>query len=347
MASKEMENADRKKPQMEKPERVKQASASDVTPSAKPKSMTGFSRVVVTTATCELEVELKSVNHRFLEIAARLPRIYNEFEREVRAVVQRDHRRGRIDLSVMRRGIPQQPPETAPNNDTTLPQGDVKKEQDALFEATMDKAVERFKGACHRYGVRENLLGKFLIEAVVAYRSQDEELVADTSTEEESLLEAVSTASKMLVSMREKEGAHLIEEISQRMRTVEVYRTMIQEAASDLPQKVQKRLGERIQQLTQDVQPDPGRIALEVALIAERSDITEELTRLDSHFQQFRATLAGSPEGIGRKLDFLMQEFGREFNTITSKAQDARIQGIVVDAKADLEKIREQIQNIE
>jgi uncharacterized protein (TIGR00255 family) len=99
--------------------------------------------------------------------------------------------------------------------------------------------------------------------------------------------------------------------------------------------------------MIQDAPVDPARIGLEVALIAERSDITEELTRLDSHFQQFRSTLGGSPEGIGRKLDFLMQEFGREFNTITSKAQDARIQGIVVDAKADLEKIREQIQNIE
>jgi uncharacterized protein (TIGR00255 family) len=322
-------------------EKEKHPAAIDGAPSSTPKSMTGFARVVVSTPTCELEVEIKSVNHRFLEVATRLPRVYNEFEKSIRSVIQRDHRRGRIDLSVMRRGVESKP------TDSTLREAQVDTLEDLVFEATMDRAVQRFKGVCQRYGVSGDFLGKFLIEAVVAYRSQEEEVVVDASTEEEALLEAVSAASKILVAMREKEGAHLVDEISQRMRTVEVYRTMIQEAAADLPQRAQKRLNDRIQQMIQDAPVDPARIGLEVALIAERSDITEELTRLDSHFQQFRSTLGGSPEGIGRKLDFLMQEFGREFNTITSKAQDARIQGIVVDAKADLEKIREQIQNIE
>jgi uncharacterized protein (TIGR00255 family) len=323
------------------PDKEKHSPAVDSAPSSSPKSMTGFARVVLNTPTCELEVELKSVNHRFFEVATRLPRIYNEFERSIKAVLQRDHRRGRIDLSVTRRGV------TSQINESNGDEKDTPKSNDILFETSLDRAVERFKCACQRYGVGGDLLGKFLIEAVVAYRNQEEDVVVDASLEEGHLLEAVGAASKMLVAMREKEGAYLIEEISQRMRTVEVYRTMIQEAASDLPQRAQKRLNDRIQQLLQEFPVDSARIGLEVALIAERSDITEELTRLDSHFQQFRSTLVGSPEGIGRKLDFLMQEFGREFNTITSKAQDARIQGIVVDAKADLEKIREQIQNIE
>ena len=111
--------------------------------------------------------------------------------------------------------------------------------------------------------------------------------------------------------------------------------------------RLRERLLERLALITADIKADPERMALEVALLADRVDVSEELSRLEIHMQQFLKTLQGHPDGVGRKLDFLTQEIGREFNTTGSKAQDALVQGLVVDAKAELERIREQVQNIE
>ena len=321
---------------------------------SQPRSMTGFARATVQHVAAqggsiELEVELRSVNHRFLEITTKLPRVYQQFERAIKGVLQREHRRGKFDVLVVRRA-------TVPGGSHT-PKTDaapghasvVAVEMPSEMTFTIDQAVARYRFACERNQVSpEPGIGALIADLIANYRDVAEETVIDIASEEGVLLDLVSAASVTLVEMRLAEGEHLAQEMKERLRTVEVCKEVIQDAAKDLPSKIQARLTERLNTLiTKEGVIDPARLALEVAVLAERSDISEEITRLESHFQQFRSTLAGNPEGIGRKLDFLLQEFLREFNTITSKAQDARIQGVVVDAKTELEKIREQVQNIE
>ena len=313
-----------------------------------PRSMTGFARAAIKNNCVEIEVELRSVNHRFLEVNTKVPRAYQQFERAVKGVLQKDHRRGKFDLFVVRRPViatvdskvGNASPGSGAASSVVIPND---------FITQLDQSLARYRFACERVGIQKpSGIEQLISQVVLNYRDAVEEGDSDYSGEEALLVDAVSAASRLLQEMRIQEGQHLIHEIKERLRTVEVCKGVISDAAKDLPQKAQARLTERLAVLVpKEGIVDPSRVALEVALLAERSDITEELTRLESHFQQFRTALTGNPEGIGRKLDFLLQEFLREFNTITSKAQDARIQGVVVDAKTELEKIREQVQNIE
>ncbi len=293
------------------------------------RSMTGFARVSFGDPLVELDVEVKSVNHRFLEVAFKAPKCYAGLERDVKAVMQQLHKRGRIDLVVSRRA---------------RAGSQLGAEE---FSPDFDGAVKRFSAACKRYGARGDSLAEFLGQLVLREGTSEGDSVAVSDEEAGHLLRIVSEASQALAAMRESEGAGLETEISQRVGCIEGIRAEIGKIMDGAPKRLRERMEERLKGLAPEVKADPERIALEVALMADRVDVSEELARLDIHVEQFRQVLKGNPDGVGRKLDFMTQEIGRELNTIGSKAQDARVQGLVVDAKAELERIREQVQNVE
>jgi uncharacterized protein (TIGR00255 family) len=296
------------------------------------RSMTGFTRVASGAHGIELEVEIKSVNHRFLDVTWKTPRMYSEYERDARAIVQKLHRRGRIDISVTRTV-------TSTGDDTAL-------STEPMLSPAFLRNVALYAHACRVFGVGNEGLPGFLGELVMREGGHPVQDVLSDG-EVELLLTTVDRASEALAVMREREGAFLAADVEKRLQTVESFRLKIAEHAAVVPQRVRERLEGRIKQLVEGFSLDQGRLLQEVALLAERADISEELSRLVSHQEQFRSALAGHVDGIGRKLDFLTQELMRECNTIGSKAQDAVIQGIVVEAKAEVEKIREQVQNIE
>ena len=299
------------------------------------KSMTGFARVSFGAETLEIDIEVKSVNQRYLEIIFKAPRRYSAIERDVKAIFQQQHRRGRIEISVTRR-----------SKDVANESG-VANGSGIEFSLPFDSAVKRYSAACKRYGAHGDSLADFIGELVLrdGMAGEDSDLLSQDETF--NLLRIISEASEALVVMRETEGLGLVSDIVQRLSTIESLRSEIGVIMEGAPTRLKERMEERLKVVASDLRLDPERLALEVALLAERVDVSEELARLDIHLAQFRATLKGHLDGIGRKLDFMTQEIGRELNTVASKAQDARVQGFVVDAKVALERIREQVQNVE
>ncbi len=293
------------------------------------RSMTGFGRSSVTVEGVDIDVEIRSVNSRFLEVVVKAPRSFSSVEREVKGVLQRLHRRGRFEVLLSRR-------------DRAV-QGEVEPAWEEL-----DRAVARYTAACKRYGARGDTLTTFL--ANVAMRQDMMSSADDQVLDEQELsstIEAVHEASRQLARAREVEGRGLFEDISSRVGTLRRIRDQIGQAMSGAAARLRDRMRERLKLLTDEVKVDPVRLAEEVALLADRVDVAEELSRLEIHLGEFSKTLHGHADGVGRKLDFLTQEIGRELNTIGSKAQDATVQGFVVDAKTELERIREQVQNVE
>jgi uncharacterized protein (TIGR00255 family) len=289
--------------------------------------MTGFSRVSFGSNGVEVHIEVRSVNHRFLDVVVKAPRCYGPYEREIKGILQRIHRRGRIEISLSRK----------------VAAGSVASDE---LPPSLDRYMRMYGAACHRYGVSADTVGSFLGQLIARESSLEQE--ADVGDAEVvKLLEGVEEASEALAAMRESEGSGLVGDVGGRLRALESIRHAIQGIAAKTSDKARERLVERIRSLEPEVKLDEQRLAAEVALLSERLDISEELSRLGIHIQSFSNALAGSPEGVGRKLDFLAQEIGRELNTIGSKAQDAVVQGHVVEGKTELERIREQVQNIE
>jgi uncharacterized protein (TIGR00255 family) len=300
------------------------------------KSMTGFARVSGSCADVDFEAEIRSVNHRFLEVAIRGPRSIVEFERELRATIQRDHRRGRFELSISRRV-------RATSSGASLVQSTVSGQAEKF-----DAAVSTYAAACKRYGFGVEGLPHFISELVLRDAASSTDTNELSEQEVTTIRELVTRCSRMLRQDREAEGAALVADIEPRVAAIGSMREAISMRVAGSAGRLRERITERLAALDPEVRVDPERLALEVALLADRVDVSEELSRLHIHLGQFTNLMQqGSPEGIGRKLDFTVQEIGRELNTIGSKAQDAQVQGIVVEAKAELERIREQVQNIE
>jgi uncharacterized protein (TIGR00255 family) len=293
------------------------------------KSMTGFARVAGSTAGVDIDLEVRSVNSRYLEINLKGPRCLTAQEREVKATLQRLHRRGRIDVAVTRRAKDSTP--------------SIERES----WSQLDASVAAYTAACKRYGARGDGLAQFLGSIVLREGAVSEESSAVSEEESQLFIALVTQASQVLYGVREVEGRGLFSDVAQRVSVLERLREEISTLIAGAPARLRERLTERLAALAPEVAADPERLALEVALLADRIDVSEELSRLGIHLTQFRKTLQGHVDGVGRKLDFLTQEIGRELNTVASKAQDARVQGLVVDAKAELERIREQVQNIE
>lgn len=290
------------------------------------KSMTGYGKSVVETDAGRTIVEIRSVNHRYGEVYVKMPRTLLAFENDVRKTVGDRLKRGKIEVFVQR--------EEAVGGEN-LPSVNV-----PLAKSYRD-AFEQLK---RELDLTDPVTLPLILSQRDVLSAREEDGNEDALRGE--LLGAVRGAVEAMEAMRLREGEALLADLTARRRTLSDIIERIALRAPAMVAEYAARLRERLTQLLSGTTLDETRFAQEVALMADRSDITEELVRFRSHLVQFDDTLTLS-EPVGRKLDFLMQEFNREVNTIGSKAGDADTAALVVELKAELEKIREQVQNIE
>ncbi|WP_134700305.1 YicC/YloC family endoribonuclease [Ammoniphilus sp. YIM 78166] len=291
-------------------------------------SMTGYGQAFVQQREFDLRVEMRSVNHRFLEISIRMPREFISLEEVIKKKVCEYVRRGKIELFVA-----MEKSEAAVQNLTM--NWSLAKEYYTLYE----ELVERFPAVEKSIHPTEFLNLPGLVNMQEAREEVDKYLPA--------VLESVELACQQLIHMRKSEGKNLQSDLTSRLQSIQLWMEEIRFRTPLVSQQYRERLTNRMKEyLTGQWDGDEARILTEVAVFAEKASIDEELTRLSSHCQQFLLILQEA-EPVGRKLDFLVQEMNREANTIGSKANDLEISKKVVDLKAELEKIKEQVQNIE
>ncbi|WP_445667381.1 YicC/YloC family endoribonuclease [Paenibacillus sp. FSL H8-0034] len=291
------------------------------------KSMTGFGQASCRFAGYIVQMDLKSVNHRYCEVNVRIPREYMKVEDLLKKTVQQHLKRGRADLFV-----------TIERSAEASRTVELNWQLVEAYQAAAEQLVTRF-GLKSSMDVRDYMSIPDLITFKEAALVTDEEFQSE-------LLACAEAAVLKLTQMRESEGAHLCVDIKQRIETMNRYLEQSQKLAPQVVHHYAHKLRTRIQEMQQQPIMDEARMAMEVALLADRSNIDEELVRLQSHIQQC-VQLISESEPIGRKFDFLLQEMNREVNTIGSKANHAELTTIVVEMKAEMEKLREQIQNIE
>jgi uncharacterized protein (TIGR00255 family) len=288
--------------------------------------MTGFGTATAQTPGGRLAVEARSVNHRFSEILIRLPRDLSALEDRIRPLVQSTIYRGRVEVVVSRDEGARKP--RAVRADTDL-------------AAAYARALREIAGAV---GVGGDLTLTQFAGLPDVLRVEDDRV--DVEGLWGALQPAVTAAATALVAMRQAEGQRLADDLVTRVRSLETHHAAIAARSRQVVQAYGERLRARLAEALGQVPIDEARLASELALFAERSDITEELTRLASHLTQFRETLR-EDAAVGRKLEFILQEMGRETNTIGSKANDLEITRAVIAMKGELESLREQIQNVE
>jgi len=289
--------------------------------------MTGFSRHENQNENLTCKVEIRSVNNRFIDINTRLPKSLAPLELPLKKMVKSKCARGSFDISIAieKNGDSEANLEVAPN----------------LPLAT--EYLNAFKNIQEGLGLK----GEIDINTILSQRDVVKpELKKVEDSSEEIVLQTVDKTLTDLVKMREEEGKNLEKDILNQISTIKAMGKLISTKQSITVQEFQDKLKEKIQTLTTGIEIDPARIAQESALLADRCDVTEELVRLESHLDQFNK-LVSSHEPQGRKLEFLTQEINREVNTMGSKTIDLEVSKAVIEMKSRLEKIREQLANIE
>ena len=295
----------------------------------KPVSMTGFGRGPVSGKDSYWTVELRSVNHRFLDISIKLPRRFIGWEDKIKKEISSFHSRGRVDIFIT-------------FNDKGV--------EATKLKADLGLAKEYLR--CLKEVARElSVTGEPDLTMLASYRDIISPLEEEGGAEvlEEfypDLKEAINDAMKECLKMRQQEGESLKNDLLDRLS---IFKQKIDAIEDSLPLIIEKRgkvLKERLDNLLSGIDIDPMRLAQEVAILVDKSDVNEEIVRLRSHMEQFNGFL-NLDEPVGRRLDFLVQEFLREVNTIASKINHAETAHLIVGLKNDLEKIREQVQNLE
>jgi uncharacterized protein (TIGR00255 family) len=290
------------------------------------KSMTGFGKGQASASEVTLTVEVKSVNHRYGDITVKAPRSLMALEGEVRKRVGERLKRGRIDVYI--------------NLEHSAAGGKVP----VLDQALAENYLRLFSQMQQDYDLR----GEMTLPLLVSQRDVITLQEIDPAVDEvrAGLDDALDLAVDAVERMRMAEGEATSRDIVARMILLEELLAAAQQRAPQVPLEWQAKLRERLQKLGNGIEVDPQRVAQEIALFADRCDISEELTRFRSHLEQVRGLLAAE-EPVGRQIDFLVQELNREANTMGSKSNDVELTRQVVAIKAELEKIREQVQNIE
>lgn len=290
------------------------------------RSMTGFGRERAEYAEREVLVEIRSVNHRFYEFSARTPRAYGYLDEKLKSLLGGKIARGKVEVAVF-----------------------IYNKEGVNANITVNREIahgyiDALRGASEELGVEDDLKLSDIM------RLPDLFTVVKTQEDEEQVWEqvkaAAETALSRFIEMRETEGVKMFDDISSRLDMIEKSVRFVEDRSPKVTDAYREKLYAKIKEVVGDRSIDDARIITEAAIFSEKTAVDEETVRLHSHIAQFRE-LIGSNEPVGRKLDFLVQEMNREVNTTGSKCSDLDITKIVVEMKSEIEKIREQIQNIE
>ena len=292
------------------------------------KSMTGFGRGEYNDGKRNMLVEIKSVNHRYSDISVRMPRRYQFAEDAVRSTIKKHLSRGKIDVQI---------------SVEYIAESDIKVE---LNKPLAEQYLENFKVLKDEYGVQGEVTLELLSGMPEVLKQSSD--VEDEDEIRQSIIKATDAAAENLEKMRAVEGEKLAQDLLKRADLIKEMVGEIEVKAADLPGIYKEKLRARIDELMDGAAELPeDRLAQEVAIFADKADITEEITRLKSHMDQMKSIINESKGADGKKLDFLVQEMNREANTIGSKANDLGITEVMLRIKSEVEKIREQVQNIE
>lgn len=289
------------------------------------KSMTGYGKANVSKNAREYQIEIKSVNHRYLDICVKIPRQLSYLEEIIKKQIATKVKRGKIDVFVTF------------ENDSL--QGRTIQINTELAKAYIDELK--------KLAQKENLLADIQVNDIANYpdvlkiqNNQNEDII------QEEIIETVKIATDNLIQMRQAEGNKMAEDLLARLNNIQIKVEEISKLSTGLIEEYIVKLEERIKQLLPEGEVDSTRLSQEVVIYADKCSVEEEITRLNSHIAQFK-TLLNSEEAVGKKLDFIIQEMNRETNTIGSKANHLNITNRVIDIKTEIENIREQVQNIE
>ncbi|ETW98838.1 MAG: hypothetical protein ETSY1_17205 [Candidatus Entotheonella factor] len=289
-------------------------------------SMTGYGRSEVQDEQFRFTIEMRSVNHRYLDISLRYPRVYTPLETRMKQLMGGYFTRGRIEVTVAQ--------QTLGASDRAV---------------TLDQALaQQYHRALNQLQEALRLPGTVDLNMLLTMREilKIEEVETDIEDVWQLMQTGFEQASEALQHMRLQEGAFLAEDLRTRLQLIGRHVEAIRQRVPLVVTAYRGRLEERIAELFDTHQLDPDRLHQETILLAERTDVAEELTRLEAHLQAM-TELLGTEGAIGRKIEFLLQEINREVNTIASKSSDAEISQVVVEIKSELERMREQIQNVE
>ena len=290
------------------------------------KSMTGFGRCEVQKEARKFTVELKGVNHRYLDVNIRMPKKLNFFETAIRTLLKSYATRGKVDIFITY--------EDASQNQLSVKYNEVLA---AEYLKYLNQMAEEFG---LENDIRVSTLSRYPEVFTMEEQTEDEEELWN------GLKEALEGAFTQFVETRTTEGENLKKDILEKLGNLEELVGYIEERSPQIVKEYREKLEEKTRELLADTQIEEGRIAAEVILFADKICTDEEVVRLKSHISHMRNTLE-EKEGIGRKLDFIAQEMNREANTILSKANDIEVSDCAISLKTEIEKIREQIQNIE
>ena len=288
--------------------------------------MTGFGRAKYSENGLNITVEFKSVNHRYFEFSSRLPKGYMFLDEKLKSFCQQNISRGKVEAAVI----------IEDNSE-----GAASVELNTAYAGAYLAAV---KDMSRRYGIKNDVKMSSLVANPELFTVKKQALSEETVTA--AVLKTAEEAMQSFISMREAEGKRLKNDVKSRTDFILEKVAFVDERSPETVKAYREKLEQKIKELIGDVQVDEQRLLTETAIFADKVAVAEETVRLKSHIKQF-CSLLDSDEPIGRKLDFIVQEMNREANTIGSKAQDIEIAHTVVDIKSEIEKIREQIQNIE
>lgn len=290
------------------------------------KSMTGYGKAAVSKEKREYQIEMKSVNHRYLDISVKMPRALSYLEEEIKKEIGTKVKRGKIDVFV-----------TFENNSSEGKDIKINTEIAKIYIDELKKLAENEEIAAN---IEVTEISKFP-DVLTIKNTQNDEIIKQET------LEVTRMAAENLVKMREIEGNKMAEDLLHRIHKIQEKVEEISSLSTGLIEEYVVKLEERIKEILKSQEVDKTRLAQEVVIYADKCSIEEEVTRLKSHISQFEELLLHSNEAIGKKLDFIIQEMNRETNTIGSKANKLEITNGVIDIKTEIENIREQVQNIE
>ncbi|MDQ0253780.1 uncharacterized protein (TIGR00255 family) [Evansella vedderi] len=290
-------------------------------------SMTGYGRSLKENGDFHVTVEMRAVNHRFCEINIRMPRQFFFLEDKLKKLISRYVQRGKVDVFINLQG-----------------EGIVNRSLSVDWKL-FDQYLTTFEKMAEKYVTSQTFpIDQLLLHEDVVHVQESDEVSEDI---EKMVYSATEEAVQQLKEMRKVEGKQLYEDVKKRVERIAQSVQDLKEYAPTVQENYRERLTKRVQEFVSGkIEVDESRILTEVAVYADKSDVQEELTRMESHLKQFREILQQN-DVVGRKLDFLVQEINRETNTIGSKANNINISQRVVEMKSELEKIREQVQNIE